>query len=347
MRQLMRLRSFLLAGLIALVTAGCTPSPAAPPAPSASPSSKAEGVATPSPTPKLQRVKLQTPSIGSTFTNFYLGKEVGIFKAEGIDLEVMAIKSVLTMPVLAAGEVDFSTVFSFSLYGGMRGQPVKDLMALMSGGSWYLFGGKGVQSPQDLKGKTIAVTSIGSLGHSATKEAVRYLGLDPDKDVTFIGVGTESERYVALKAGSVGAASVAPPYNVMAKADGYKELVFTGDVVQIVTTGLAAPLKRIKEDPDLVKRMIRATIKSMVYMKEHPQESTQFLMREFQMDEMTAKATYEVWLKTAVINGLPKDIAVENLVQMGKETGQLTGKEKTEDGVDFSILKEVLKDLKL
>lgn len=82
-------------------------------------------------------------------------------------------------------------------------------------------------------------------------------------------------------------------------------------------------------------------------MKEHPQESTQFLMREFQMDEMTAKATYEVWLKTAVINGLPKDIAVENLVQMGKETGQLTGKEKTEDGVDFSILKEVLKDLKL
>ncbi|MBI2848639.1 MAG: ABC transporter substrate-binding protein [Chloroflexi bacterium] len=335
---------FVLTGMIAVLAAGCAAPPAAP-----SPTSIPRVVSTvaPSAPAKSQRIKLQNPSFGSTFANFYLGKEVGIFKEEGIDLEPMVIKSVLTMPVIMAGEVDFTTVFSFALYGGMRGQPVKALMSFKSGGSWYLYGAKGIQTPQDLKGKTVAVTSVGSLGHTATKEALRYLGIDPEKEVTFIGVGGEAERWVALRSGSVAGAALSPPYNLMAKDEGFKEFVFTGDVVELASNGLATSVKMIKEKPDLVKRMIRATIKSNMYMKERPQESIRFLMKEFDMDEMTAKATHEVGVKTTIISGLPTDKALQNLVQMGKETGQLTGKEKLDDALDFTLLKEVLKEMKL
>lgn len=333
--------------MVLLLIGGCAPAAPPPGVSAPTPSPRSEGAPTPSAKPKLEKIKLQLPAKSSVLLSFYLGKEAGIFQQERIDLELFIIKSVLTIPVLTAGEVDFTNVFSFSMYAGMKGAPVRAIMVVTKAPTTYLYGGRGVETPQDLKGKAIAVTGIGSLGHAATKEALRYLGLDPNKDVTFVGVGAEAERYLALKGGSVAAADLNPPYNLIAKEDGFKELIFAGDVVEMPFSGLATSLKKIKENPDQVKRMMRATLKSIAYVRDHPQESIQLLMKEFGLEEKIARVDYENRVKTTSLDGNASEKALQKMVEVGKDMGQVTGKEKLEDGVDFSLLREVQQELKL
>lgn len=332
--------------IVGMVAAACAPQPAAP---APTPASK-EGVTplavTPKPAAKTAKVKAQVPSRATSLLPFFLGKEKGIYKAEEIDLELPLILAGIAVPALLSGEVDYLTGVATAMAPAFLGAPMKAIMATTGAGIWHIFVGPEVSSPADLKGKSVATMAAGSTAYYATKKAMASLGLDADKDLIYINLPTDA-RYPALKSKSVGASLLSPPFDVIAREEGYKSLVFTGDIIDLPGNGLSTTDKKLKDSPDEVRRMIRATIKSMAYIKDNRQEALAFIVKEFGLEEKIARVAYEDGLKITIFDGSITPKGIEGVIDMARASGQIKGTVAAEKAVDLAALKEVQKELGL
>ncbi|MBI2848637.1 MAG: ABC transporter substrate-binding protein [Chloroflexi bacterium] len=331
---------------LASLIAGCGPAPAAPPTPTPSSSAETKKAATPA-AKKLDKVMFQKPSRSGSWFIYSLGKNKGLFTEEGIDVEFVLAKAPLAAPMLLAAEADYSSQFSTGFEGGLAGVPVKAVMTAFKMANWHLMGGHGVNTGQDLKGKVIGTTSIGSGAYYATKEAVRYLGLDPDKDVTFVAIPGDVELVAALRTGKVGAISVKIPINLAAEKEGFKELAFTADFLEYPTNGLSTTDRKIKENRDQVKRMIRTALKSLIYWRDHPNDAIDLMVKDFKLEREEAKASYDEYVRTLGFDGGTSEKGLQFAADLALRAGIIKTPVPPEKGIDYSILREAQKELGL
>lgn len=335
--------------LIGFVALGCAP-PAAPPSPSSGkPAAAVPSPAAAKPAAKSEKVRVHVTSKSAIYYPFYFGKAKGFYKDEGLDLDIIIAKGGLVVPILTSGEAEYSSIHASSFNAGLKGAPVRYLMNYANG-TWHVIGAPGVNMIADLKGKSVAVTYLGSMGHYVTKAALSKLGLDTDKEVTFVSVPSGMDQFMAVKSKTVGAAALLSPFDLQAQKEGMKELVNTVKVVDIPSAGLAATIQRVKENPNQVKSMMRAMLKALAYVKDNPKETMDYFSKEFEVDAETAKATYDEQVNTMVLDGGTSEAGLQALLDFGKVSGALTeaqAKAPLELGMDLTLLKEVQKELKL
>ncbi|MBI2849177.1 MAG: ABC transporter substrate-binding protein [Chloroflexi bacterium] len=333
---------------IGLVVMGCA-APQAPPAP-ATPSPRSGEAPKPTlpPSPKgLERVKLQVPTKAATLIYYFLGKDKGLYKEEGIDVDLVEVKAGIAFAALTAGEIDYTSSGTTAFYGALQGLPVKVVMIATSKPFPHFMAGTGVNTAADFKGKTVGVGSIGTTVHYAARGAVKYLGLDPDKDVTYISIQDEAARFAALKAGSIAAAAMSSPFDLLAKEAGFKELVFTGDIMELPSNSLATAEKRIKDNPSQVKGMIKGTLRSILYLKQNREDVVKYLVKELSLEDRIARASYDDVVKTVSPDGGVSDRGLDPWVDLGRISGVIKGEVNISKGVDFTLLKEVQRELGL
>jgi NitT/TauT family transport system substrate-binding protein len=141
-----------------------------------------------------------------------------------------------------------------------------------------------IKSMAELKGKIIGITAIGSSTDTLARFLVSKNGLAPDRDVAFLGTGTTANILTAMKAGTVDAGVLSPPFNAFGKQLGYRTLAYFGDYVEQSLSGLGTSDKMIRDRPELVRRMLSATIKSLRFIQQRPAETVQFIAKEWSVD---------------------------------------------------------------
>lgn len=335
-----KLMALSLAIIVLVTLAACAP---------AATSSTPVPQATAKPGPKaLEKIKYMSPTAGVSFLPAFFGKEKGIFAEEGLDPEFIVLKSELGIPALINGEVDYAGLLEPALQAALRGESVRNLMVMKSKASWRIIYGKGITSPQQLKGKAMALDSVGSSNQYAINKGLESLGIDP-KDMTVVVVPA-AQTVAALESGSVGAAGQTPPYSNQAVAAGFKEALNTADVVPIATTGVATSLKKLQENPDQVKRLLRAFLKSLAYVRDHKDEAVQFAMKQYELEKNMANDIVTGAIQEYSYDGSVSDKALTATLEMMK-AGSAQWKDTTLDqlkkGVDNTALQQVQKELGL
>lgn len=305
---------------------------------------------TPAPPKALEKVKLQTTTKAAIYLAYYLGKEKGVFKDEGIDLEIVELQATLALPALLKGDVDYVALISRSFNGALTGMPVKLLMAVGNAPACYMIGGKGIMTAKDLVGKSAAVNSLGAGCHWGISQAVKKQGVDPEKDVKWLAIAASQDQYAALKNQQVAAAGLVTPYELIAIDEGFKEIVRPEDYPDIASNGIGTAETKIKDNPGQALRMVRAVLKSMLYMKQHRDEAVEILTREFKMEKKLAEAAYDqVATRGTSYNGTVSDGAVENLLTLAKLSGEVkqdvTPQKAREQVLELSILEKATKEL--
>src|SRR6185436_19393411 len=187
------------------------------------------------------------------------GIERGFYRDEGIDLVYVSLRADLGIKALLSGDIDYSYSTGTILRGAIIGVPVRNLSFDFSRVLHALMSRPEIPNAAALKGKTVGVSSFGATGDLAARVGLRSLGLDPEKDVTIITVGTDTLRHAALVAGTVQATHMPVPLNIQLKKEGYHELVYAGKILQRPLTGLATSVEKIQKNPGQVQRMVRAT----------------------------------------------------------------------------------------
>ena len=161
----------------------------------------------------------------------------------------------------------------------------------------------------------------------------------PPTFVKPIALGDAPVRAQALRSGIVEAASLSPPFDLALKNEGYSVLAGPQDVeYALPSSGLAVANRLLQQDPQRVKRAARALMRAHRYVFDNKKEVMPLLMRYLQQSPEVAERSYEL-----LANSLSKTGEITD-----QEWDILTEKKKPVDEVrDFSLLREVQKELKL
>jgi len=174
------------------------------------------GILNPPQSVAADRVRFAYPAKSLNYLPITMGRDKGMFQAEGIDLQMVLVASTIQVAALTTGDIDFSGAQSQVMAGAARGLPVKVVGFLTIKPSFWLMAKPEIKSMADLKGKIIGITAIGSSTDTLARFLVSKNGLTPDREVAFIGTGTTANILTAMKAGSVDAGVLSPPFNAMA-----------------------------------------------------------------------------------------------------------------------------------
>jgi len=198
----------------------------------------------------LQKLRLAYASVTSAFAVPWIAKEAGIFRRRGLDVEIVYIASgPRTIQTLISGGVDVAAIGGGSgIDAKMAGADTVFVATAVNRVLLYMVAAPEIRRIEDLRGKSIGATRIGTLTDFFTRYYLRQAGLVPDRDVFIRGTGGLPETVAALRAGQIHAGTFGFPAVLQARAAGFHVLV------DYATQGLRYPLYGIV----VTQSMIRA-----------------------------------------------------------------------------------------
>lgn len=191
--------------------------------------------------------------------------------------------------------------------------------------AFWIYARDNIKSPLQLRGKKLAVSSLGGLSHTLARLALKKTGLDPDRDVVMIAAGTGDIRLAALMSTAVDAAVLNAPGKFKAKKAGLNEVLFMGEQVDALSGGVATTIGLIQTRPETVQRFVTASVKGLKYFLSNRQGSIPFMMKTMNVDIEMAREVYDMSLPTFTEGGTAGDDFMKNEVQL--QTGVLGLKE--------------------
>jgi NitT/TauT family transport system substrate-binding protein len=254
---------------------------------------------------ELFKVPVQIPSITPAVTAFAIARERGYYRQEGLDVQLVVMPSALGTQALLGGNVKFSTVGGAGLLPILRGAPVRFMFTTFSRPMFWLYARPEIRSVENLKGKKAGVSSLGSGPDSLLREVLKKHGLDGGRDVAIMPVGSGTARFFALQAGSVDAAMLSIPANLMAQDAGFRELVSFVDQEWIELQGTVNVTDQlIASDPTLVEKFIRATLKGFIHFRDLRAQTIAILSRFLKTPEEAAGKIYDLMRPSLTQDGI-------------------------------------------
>ena len=295
--------------------------------------------------PTIETVRVGIPGKLVDFSPFYVGLKTGIYRSEGLEPQFIVMRSGIIFPALLSGELDFTTLYGSTIRSAVSGLPVRVIATLITKQSFFLYSRQDIRRVQDLKGKRVAISNFASSTDNSARAALKHYGLEPLRDVTLIAMGDTNVRFQALTSGAIEAAILTPPYTVMAEQKGLNNLVWLGDILgDVPSNGLSTTTKKLKEQSDQVYRMLRAMIRSMIYTREHRQESLPILMKEFPgLDRATLAGTLDFYIKAMSPDGRIGEAVVHELINEQRELLGVKNPISVNQVADFAPLQRVVK----
>jgi len=215
-------------------------------------------------------------SAGVSPNNLIYGvaKEKGFYQEEGLELLPIQAGMLPGIQGLVAGSFDFTQILGQSAGAIIRGLPLKIVMVFDTRPLNWLYASKNIKTIQELKGgKQVAVSSFGAALDQMSRELLLKYGVDPQRDVVLRALEPTPTRLAALMAGAVDAAVLNQRDSLIAKKNGFNELLDYGDHLEFVTAGVAATEKTLSQRPDFVSRFLRGTLKGFLWFKAKANES--------------------------------------------------------------------------
>jgi len=173
------------------------------------------------PAPEQTSIKIGTAVGAMSFMPVYVAS-AKTWKAQGLDVQLLSFRGDAEVAQALVGDsIDLSVG---SLNGVINmissNQPVIGVYAGFWQADFSWLAGPGVKSWADLKGKSMGISTYGSLTDALTRYALRRNKLEPEKDVQLQQIGTTANTYAAIKSGRIAAGILSPPFSWQAQDEG-------------------------------------------------------------------------------------------------------------------------------
>ena len=302
-------------------------------------------VSFPSLAPAAEKIKFALPGNSMGYLPLFVAVHRGFFKDEGIDIELPRLIPAMAQNALMSGDVHYHGLADSGLRLAARGAPIKAIFYGADRPMYYLVAQKEIRSVAELKGKRVGVSQFGGTSDLSARLALKHFGVDPERDALIIQIGSEGIRMAALRAGSVAAIIVPVPAVVLLKRDGFNEISFVGDVVEFASNGYTTTDQRIKENPQEVKKVLRAMYRGLRFAKENPEGTIGVIQKEWKVDPEVAKESYLAIVKALNDDGVIGEKQLKVHFDMIRRSDKNIGEISVEKVVDFRLLREVRKEL--
>ena len=249
--------------------------------------------ATPAAGQDLKKITISYSAVSMTWLPIKVAVEKGFFRAEGLEPQLVQMRGNIVTPALATGNLDFSVNISPILNGAMQGLGLKLLAGLNTRPLFSLMVRPEIKTPADLKGKVFAVNAFANTQAILTEKHLQHLGLKKG-EYGLIAVGGTAARLATMEQNIAQGSLMPPPANVMMENQGYRLLGNTAEIVVQPVAGLGAHESKIKNQPELVKKALRAALKGLQFVRDNRNETVRIIMALANIGEKDAARTYDI-----------------------------------------------------
>ena len=262
----------------------------------------------------------------------------GYFKEQGLDVEIIQMNPRLGAPAVVNGAVTFATAFTSTFRGILEGMPMKLVFIHLKKGPYYVMVRPEIKDVQQLKGKKIGVATIRGTDQLVAEEMLQAKGFNPNQ-IQAVAVGDGPVRMQALITGAVDAICVAPPHDLMLKKMGYPAIAGPPEV-GLPSAAMLTADRLIKENPQIVKRTLKALLRSHQYIFENRQDAIATLIKWLPQPLDVAEHSYDNELRTLSRDGTMTDAEITSIIDRVGEK-----KRPLDEVRDFSFAREAMKEL--
>ena len=294
---------------------------------------------------QTRSLKVAYSSIGVGQSLVWVTKEAGLFKENGLDVQLIFIgsSSIVTQAVIA-GDVPIAIMSGSTAVGSQRAGA--DLVIAASTkkdpAQAFLVAGKGITQPAQLKGKKLAVSRLGASSDFILRVILKKLGLVPDKDVAIIQIGSSPVRMAALANGTADGTALTFEEMMVAKKMGFNVLLNLMDFGVEALNSDVTTRRFMRESRDTVQRFIKGMIKGVSFFAANKKFSMEVIARYTKStDAEKIEYGYDFVAKTYLKKPYTPVKGIQLALEEIGERNPAAKAANPEQFVDMSIVKEL------
>lgn len=285
---------------------------------------------------------------GENPTALWIGVEQGFYRGHGIGVEVLYMRSgPLAMSALASGDVQ--AVFTSAnnvLNAAAAGLDVAVVATVIPKAEGAFVARPEIRKPEDLRGKYVAIQSVGGGGWANNMLALDYLNLDPERDqIRFLVFPDQAARVQALEMGRVAASWLGYTFSDVLKKKGYPVLVDLGRApIAYLGTSLVARRAAARRDPKGVEAIVKGTLDSVrfVLKPENRPLVVKTLMRRLRLGKLEeAESGYDALQATYSADLRPNPEGLRKIHKILSNVNPNLAKIKAEEVIDDSVVRRI------
>jgi NitT/TauT family transport system substrate-binding protein len=286
------------------------------------------------------RISYASRSISSILA--FIAVDKGFFKEEGLEPQLILTRGTTAIAAAVAGDVEAIHIMGTAIRGIIQGLPLKVLAVYNQRPLFWLTTRPELKSFADLKGKTMAVTTIGGSQQLAGFHMLRKGGIDPTKDITTIVSGDVPAQLQAQLSGPVHITVLSPPTVFIARdRHKFNLLASTSEEYINFISGIIVSERTLREKAGLIKRTLRALAKANRFFFASENESAEILAKYLNVSQAVALDTYRSSRSAFTRNGIPTEKEVEENLKSDMQFLNLKTPVKSSAVFDFSMQREV------
>jgi len=292
----------------------------------------------------LKKIRVGVPAIGMSNIIIFITKEARLFEKYGLDAEVITMNgSGLTSKALIGGSIQIAPIATPTVINAdLAGADMAILAHTMPGVIHALMVKPEIKRVEDLKGKKIAVSTLGSLTDFLVRYIAKKKGLNPDRDFTLIQTGGDAERIMALSSGVVDAAAMSHPAYGRARKMGFRMLWDSAKEVNYPWMEITTRRATIKSDRDMIINYVKAHLEGIAVLKKDPEFSKKVIRKTLRMDdEELLNESYDIFSKAFLPTPYPNLPGMKTSYEYVAMTRPDVWKHKPEEFADSSIIEEL------
>jgi NitT/TauT family transport system substrate-binding protein len=292
----------------------------------------------------LKKVQVGVPAISMGNIIIYFAREAKIYEKYGLDVDPVAVAgSGIASKALISGSVLISPIATPTVISAvLAGSDMVILAHTMPGVIQSLVVRSDIKRSEDLRGKTVGVTTFGSLTDFLVKYLARQKGLNPDKDFALLQIGTDSDRFLALQQGKIHGATLSHPNYIFAQRAGFHVLWDFFKEVDYPWSEIATTRTQIKQDRDLVMRYMRAHLEGIARFKQEPDLAKKVIKKMLRLDDdPLAQESWELFAKHRIPAPYPNIKGMKTSYEYVAVTRPEVYKHKPEEFIDSSFVEEL------
>ena len=293
----------------------------------------------------LKKIIWGQTSISSSQWIPWIAKDAKIYEKNGLDVDIVYLRggSGDTSKALVAGSifaapVTTATVMTANLAGADLTTIAHTVKAVQS----KVIARPELKRPEDIKGKRLASSGLGSLGDFLHRVVMKRYGLNPERDVTWLTIGAPPDRVQALEAKLVDAADLSYPFDVQAEKKGYRVLWDARIEVPYPSMSVVTRKKTIQEDHDTVMRMMRAHVEGIHFLKTQKEPSLKILAKYLRTnDKDLLEGSYEIYKEDFITVPYPITQGLQTTYEYVAQRRPEIYQHKAEEFVDPTFIAEL------
>jgi NitT/TauT family transport system substrate-binding protein len=302
-------------------------------------------VAAAAPAHALDRIRIAVSNPNMPNLTVAMAQKQGFFKDENLDAEIIRMNPNVAITALSTGDVDYCQLFGAVVGGAIAGLPVRIVAGFLDNWPMTLIAQPEIKTLKDLRGKTLGISSFGATPDVAARLMIRQAGIDPEKEIKILALGSDAARLTALKQRVVDVVVISPPADTQMERQGYKILARAYELFTFPYLGLGTHTRKIKDKPDEIRRVIKATIRANRFIRDNRDEAVNTLIGWGKVEREFAYASYDALRNLFNADGAVPEDGLKLVIDQTRRSNKVTREVSPSEVVELTFLRAAQTEL--